>query len=264
MKRLGVTTFCLIGILLIGNGCTYWYDRMMKSRLETLGREIFLYAKAGNYDRKALPEDLVFIGNNTFWNILRIPESIDSIDIIAHLPDATEQEASYILDIGTYIGLRMKYDVSLNKFHILGYSAAKSKEEEAFSKKLSLLDEYVHTLGEIQPEVGMKSIQVNETNRTELFKDFEELFFNRLGLYFNFSDDHLKQLYISSYQFQTKEGIRPQTGVKQEIIDAYGTPQSTRDTFSFLDITVQPVEVLEYDGISFILLKGELMLIEIN
>lgn len=262
MKKSTFFIFLLFSFLY--NNCASLKNENMKKRLESLGKEILLYAKAGNYDNRSLPKDLVFIGNNTFWNILEITEPIDSIKIIIHDSKDFGEESDYILDIGTHIGLRMKYDSNLDKFHILGYSGALSKKDEFHQKKITALNKYLHEIGKIKPEIGLEGMIIHKTTKLQLFEKYDEKLFNQLGFFFSFQNDTLAKLYISTYQIETEKGIRPGTTFKSNIISTYGEPISTKDSFYFLDKTIINVELLIYKGMSFILLKDELMLIEIK
>jgi hypothetical protein len=206
----------------------------------------------------------VFIGNNTFWKLLEINQSVDSIKIIVHDSGFSDDRADYLIDFGTNLGLKIRYDSEVDKFHIVGFQGTKTSMNEAERKNLNTLDQELYNVGKITPTKGLNGMIIKESLRNEIFENHNEKEFNRLGLFFDFHNDTLERLYISKYQLETKEGIRPETSSKREIIEAYGEPKSSSNDIDFLGKRIQNVENLNYDGIFFVLLKEELMLIIIE
>lgn len=232
-------------------------------RVEKLGKEIYSFALQGDYEAP-LPKDLVFIGNNTFWKLLEINQLPDSVKIMVHERGFDDDRADYQIDFGTNIGLKVRYDSEIDKFHIVGYQGTITSINEDEGDKLFGLHQELSKAGKIAPAKGLKGMIIKESHRTDIFKKYNEKIFNRSGLFFDFQHDTLDRLCISRFQFETNEGIRPETGSKEEIINAYGEPIGTSDSIDFLNKRIKNVETLNYEGISFVLLKNDLMLIIIE
>ncbi len=243
--------------------CSGQKQTEMEERVKNLGVEIFQFAQNGNYNA-SLPQDLVFIGNNTFWNILEITEPVDSIEFTVHDAKGIDDKADYLLDIGSYIGLRIKYDKEIDKFHIIGYHGTQTKVESSRQNQIFELDQDLYKVGNIRPGIGLDGFEINESTEKEIFKKYDEQMFNRLGIWFEFQNDTLKSLYISKYQLKTENEIRPETSSKSEILTKYGTPHKTRSSFTFLNKDIKNIDVLEYEGIEFVILKDELMVIKVK
>lgn len=234
-----------------------------KIRVEKLGEDIYKFALQGDYEAN-LPEELVFIGNTTFWKLLEINLPIDSLDITVQDSGFSDDRADFLIDFGTSVGLKIRYDSEIDKFHIIGFQGTITSINENESKRLGGLDQDLYKVGDIIPSKGLEGITVKKSIKDDVFRNYSESDFNRLGLYFDFQKDTLDRIYISKYQLKTKEGIRPKTSSKREIIEAYGEPESIGNEIFFLNKKIKNIEQLNYKGISFILLKDELMIIVIK
>jgi hypothetical protein len=248
--------FCLFLAIALGG----YGNGEQKLRVKKLGNDICDFASQGNYKAEH-PKDLVFIGANTFWKVLEVCLSNDSTRITVHEGNFSEHEYDYLIDYGTSLALKIRYDPRIDKFHIVGFLGAQASFEDNRKENLIRLNQELYKDELIYPAHGLNGITVKKTMRKELFKKFSENEFNRSGLYFNFLNDTLNKLYISKYQLKTKEGIRPETSSTQEIIKAYGEPKSIKTEINFLGQKIKSVKLYEYDGVSFLLLKDTVMLV---
>jgi hypothetical protein len=206
------------------------------------------------------PNDIVWIGPNTFWELIFIRDPIDSIAFtVFDGPSHGDDEAEYLLDIGPYIELRLRYDQAKDAFHILGYTATTIVHDTAVGKRVDqLYDQFRGTLGKdrpVRPSVGLDRMIVGKSKRQEIFTSSEdERAYREIGLEFGFNDDGiLKTLYIGDYTFSTAEGIQPHGSDIREVLAAYGEPLKEYDSLDVNGVIVTGIKVLEYQGISFAL-----------
>jgi hypothetical protein len=235
-----------------------------KQRVKELGLAIYDFVQKGEY-KAPWPDDVVFLGNQTFWNILEISEPLDATNIYVHDGAGLDEKADYLLDFGTHLGLRIKYDQERDQFHILGYQAAITKiEDQTYLQIRSDLSQELYEVGDIQPGIGLDGMQINSSSKQDIFSVYTEEVYNDLEVWFDFENDTLITLYISRYQLNTAEDIHPGTANKNDIISLYGEPIKTKKTIHFLNKDIKNVEVLVYPGIEFVMLADELMVIIVN
>lgn len=204
----------------------------MEERVQQLGRSLVLYSRSGG-THEAFPKEVVFVGVNTFWELFQITDPIDSIGFAVFDGAIRDDEADYLLDIGYYLGLRIRYDEYRDQFHILGYSGAVSDRPKQYLDTLWGLHEIYPQDSIIEPYKGLGPITLGHTTKVELFKHHSGKVLRDYGLDFTFSPEGIvESIFVFSYGVNTTKGIGTRHSSTDEVCKLYGDPDSITETFN--------------------------------